>query len=302
MNILNQLSSLKQIPSVVNDIIANFGSLLHVTGKTKKGTVLKTNLPVFSTFVVDNQTDNMYGLVEFSSKVVVFNQLGEIVETYQLPEISNQICVKGGILYALHNTLTKFRPKFKTNSISVHDQLNCKLFHKETFAINCDACHIENMTINADGTLLIFLWVRGLMIYNMKMKTIVKSINCSLSLSGYKNWMSVSATDIVYISDYSGNKVIRVPLNNIYRKQSSEIITHGHETIGSTLLCDPCFMTISSHDEIFVFHNHAWYELVIFSSAGKVINSIRMTWSQLQFRSNGALVAYNQTDGIKLFK
>ncbi len=294
MNILDQLSTLHQVPGVVNNIISNYGSLIRplLTDRTKNKVLLRTNLPPFLTFIVDNQTDNMYGLVQHSSKVHIFNPLGEFIGIYELSsyDMAQQLCIKGDTLYALHQ-------KKKANYVSVHKQMknDCKFQYRGAF--NCEGHQVEDICIDAGGTHLVALWFGGLSIYDVKNGLIVKEIRLLLRSTIIVNLMTISATNVVYVSNYSGSKIIRVPLFN----ETSPTKPDQHQTMGSTLLCGPSNIVISPHNEIFVFHTHAWDELVIFSNTGKVLNSIRMTLSQLQFRSNGSLVTFNSTDGINVF-
>lgn len=292
MNIFDQLSTLRQVPGVVNNIISNYGSLIRplLTDKTPIKVPLRKRLPPCLKFIVDNQTDNMYGLVEYSSKVYIFNPIGEFIGIYELPHgTAHQLCIKGDTLYALHQ-------KKKANCVSVHHQLrnDCNFQHRGTF--NCNGHHVEDICINSNGTHLVALWFGGLSLYDVKTGLHVKTIHLPLRSTRIENLMTISATNVAYVSNYSGGKIMREPL---YNERPTK--PDGHETIGSTLLCDPSNIVISPHNEIYVFHKHAWDELVIFSNTGQVLKSVRMPLSQMQFRSNGSLVTYNVTDGIQVF-
>ena len=287
MNILDQLSTLKQIPGVVNNIISNYGSMFRPLLKinSKKRILMRTNLPFFSTFIVDNQTDYMFGLEEHSSYVHIFNPLGELVDKYLLPHVVvHQLCIKGDTLYALHQ-------KKKANCVSVHNQMknDCKFQHRGTF--NCDEHHVEDICINSNGTHLVALWFGGLSLYDVKTGLLVKKIHLPFNTTRFENIMTISVTNVVFVSNFSGNNIIRVPIYN----------NTALKTIGSQVLCVPTNIVISPNNEIYVCHKHAWDELVIFSNTGEVLNCVRMTQSHMQFRSNGTLVTYNVTDGIQVF-
>ena len=245
-----------------------------------------------------------------------------------------QFCVKSGVLCVSHY-------RDETNYISVHRQTKSgsQFTCQQSFPIFCDHRRIEDIKTNADGTMLIASWVVGILLIDINTKTIVQKIYFDMRFSEYLNSMTVSAADVVYdavyVSYYANGRILRVPLREQNQRQNqqqlqqeeqnqrqnqqqlqqeeqnqkqkqhpSHFVSRGQTIIESRSLRDPCHIAISPHNEIFVSQQHASGELLIISGQQQheiTVGIIRMPLSQLQFRSNGSLVTYRETDGIRLY-
>jgi hypothetical protein len=331
MDILNNLPTLKQLPSVVNDLISNYGSLVSlvkVTDNAKqglgKGRLLWRCQPIFSTFIVDSLTDFMYGLVEDSAVIHIFNPAGEQTGIYWLDDgdgdgdsIEHQkekirIFVKGGVIYVSQY-------KQKTNWVSIHKESgndDCNFFCQRTFQIFCGGSSICDIRVNADSSMLIAPWIGGLLLVDISTGNVISNVDLNLNYIILYS-MTISATDVVYLTklnrwDKSDNcyKILRIPLpkrQQLEQMQQWEQSKRSYEIsrkcqyIGPSTRNVPHNIAISPHNEIFVFYCNLRDELCIYSDQYEVLKSFSMEMSQMSFRSNGALVTCGETDGIKLY-